>query len=162
MAFPVGAVLGGLSMGAGLIGDLIGGIKQRKENERLQQEQQKQQQSQQAVASAGRHDQDQGGGAGPTAGLALRPSFGNLGMGMGTLSMFPPIGAQQQVGQTPMFQMQQPGQQQEAPPAPTYGGNFSPQLLDQGFNQPQAKQGQPQTAPAFNAIGAYLSNGRRG
>jgi hypothetical protein len=158
MAFPVGAVLGGI----GFLGDLIGGIKQRKENERLRREQQKQLQSQQAIAAAGRFDQDQGGGAGPTAGLSLRPQFGNLGMGMGTLSMFPPIGAQQQPDQTPMFQMQQPGQQQQAPPAPTYGGNFSPQLLDQGFNQPQAKQGQPQTAPAFNAIGAYLSNGRRG
>jgi hypothetical protein len=74
MAFPVGAVLGGI----GFLGDLIGGIKQRKENERLRREQQKQLQSQQAIAAAGRFDQDQGGGAGPTAGLSLRPQSSSL------------------------------------------------------------------------------------
>ena len=159
MAFPVGAILGGLD----LIGGLVGAVKGKRENERLAAEQAEARQAANMQANATRHDSASSANIGLTQGLALRPPFGTPGVGMGTLSMFPPIGAQQQPQATPMFQMQQPGGQQQQPsPAPTFGGNFSPQLLEQGFNQPQAKQGQPQTAPVFNAIGAYLSNGRRG
>lgn len=146
MAFPIGAALG---MGVDLIGGLVGMIKKKNETPERK-----------PTQYFTRPETDTSN-IGLTQGLALRPQLGAAGVGMGTLPMFPPIGAQQQSQDPPMFQMQQQGQQQSSPSS-TFGGNFSPQLLDQGMNQPQAKQGQPQTAPAFNAISAYLTNGRRG
>lgn len=160
MAFPVGAVLGGIGSMVGLFQGIGGAVKDRKRRER----EEAQAAAQKKSAQATRLDQpDQGSGL--TQGLSLRPTFGDLGMGMGTLSMYPPIGApqQDQVG-TPMFTMQPSGGQQQptgSPPTP-YGGNFSQELLQTGANQPQAKPGQPQTAPAFNAMSMYLTNGRRG
>lgn len=149
------AVLGGLGMGFDLIGGIIGSVKARRQRAReaalLAEEQ--------ARAQLGRLDTPESGGAGPTAGLDLRPpEIGNLGFGMGTLqtTMFPGMQKQSLFQPSPInYGLQQPQQPQQ---------NFSV-MGDMGNQQsqltPNASGGGPPQAPSFNLLGSML-NQRRG
>ena len=149
------AVMGGLSMGMSIIGSIISGVRDRKERERQAAEQAKAQQQQQEVAAAGRFDQDSGGGAGPTAGLNLRPQLGDLGLGMGTLqtTMMPGMQSQEQN----MFQPAGINYGQQQPQQP----QGQPQDMGaQGELTPNSAGGGPPQAPSFNLLGSIMNQNR--